>query len=74
MLIQIKCGVIALLVALSLNAYASAPKWEYQVKTIGLLGDDVITRKLNQSGEQGWELVNCTVEKASLTCIFKRPK
>ncbi|MGH1441481.1 MAG: hypothetical protein ACRBBR_15305 [Cellvibrionaceae bacterium] len=66
---------IILLLSFSAMSYAAKPQqWEYQVKTIGLLGDDVITRKLNQSGEQGWELVNCTVEKASLTCIFKRPK
>ncbi|MGH1486986.1 MAG: hypothetical protein ACRBCI_12260 [Cellvibrionaceae bacterium] len=65
-------SVILLILLFTVSHTVNAQQWEYQVKTIGLLGDDVITRKLNKSGEQGWELVNCTVEKASLTCIFKR--
>lgn len=58
---------------LASTASLAAQSWEYQAKTYRLVGDKVLTQKLNSMGAKGWELVNCTVEDSSLTCLFKKP-
>lgn len=57
----------------SVSCYA-ATKWQYQLKTFPLIGDDkALTAKLNELGALQWELVNCTANETELTCIFKKP-
>ena len=56
------------------NAVHASQSWEYLAKTYPLLGNDqALTDALNKLTDDQWELVNCTKEKARLTCIFKRP-
>ena len=53
---------------------ASIPKWEYQVKRVGedkqkgLLGSQRMEAIFNGEGQQGWELVAISEERAT----FKR--
>ena len=47
--------------------------WQYIAKTFELVSDQVLSNQLNTLGSDGWELVICTEENASLTCVFKRP-
>ena len=52
-------------------------RWSYQVVELGntFLGPpkpDVIQEKLNQMGQQGWELVSI-VQAFKVTLFFKRP-
>lgn len=54
--------------------YGAGTSWEYLVKTYSLVGnDELLSSKMSQLGKSNWELVNCAVSKATLTCIFKRP-
>ena len=71
---QLARKAIAVIALLLLTNYSFAAQWEYLVKTYALTGNDTkLSGTMTKLGKQGWELVNCTVEDASLTCFFKRP-
>ncbi len=33
-------------------------KWEYNTEIVELASDEYLTRKMNEFGEQGWEIFN----------------
>jgi hypothetical protein len=65
---------LALTLLLLTANYSYATAWEYLVKTYYLTGKNPqMSATFNKLGADRWELLNCTVEDAQLTCFFKRP-
>jgi len=64
---------LPLILLLLITNISYATTWEYLVKTYYLTGkNQQMSAAFNKLGADRWELVNCTVEDAQLTCFFKR--
>ena len=51
--------------------FSGSGKWRY--KTVVLSGASSLDKKLNEFGDNGWELVSATPQRGSkLKCIFKK--
>lgn len=74
-----RLGVIFFILCLFLSSAHAGDKetttitWQYIAKSFELVSDKVLTNQLNTLGADGWELVTCTEDNASLTCIFRKP-
>jgi hypothetical protein len=66
--------ILALALLLPITGFSYASEWEYLVETYYLTGNDKrLSATMTKLGKDRWELVNCSVADAELTCIFKRP-